>query len=51
MERMKTTMILPKELWRRAKIRAMDEGTDLSGVVIVALEAYLKTKPGKEGRR
>jgi len=47
MERMKTTMILPKALWKRAKIRAMDDSTDLSGVVIAALETYLKGKGGK----
>ena len=44
-------MILPRKLWKRAKVRAMDDGTDLSGVVIAALEAHLKTKQGKEKRR
>ena len=51
MERMKTTMILPKDLWKRAKIRAMDDGIDLSGVVIAALEIYLKSKTRKGGRQ
>ena len=51
MEKMKTTMILPRELWKRAKVRAMDDGTDLSGIVIEALEAYLKAKPRKEVQR
>jgi hypothetical protein len=47
----KTTVELPEEIWRAAKIRAMDERTDFRSVVIVALEAYLKTKAkkGKEG--
>ena len=47
MERMKTTMILPRDLWKAAKVRAMDDGIDLSGVVIAALETYLKGKGGK----
>ncbi len=47
----KTTIDLPESLWRAAKIRAMDERTDLRRVVIAALEGYLKTKPRKEGGR
>ena len=46
----KTTVDLPESLWRAAKIRAMDERTDLRSVIIAALEAYLKTKPKKEGK-
>lgn len=38
----KTTVDLPQELWRAAKIRAMDEHTDLRSVVIAALGAYLQ---------
>lgn len=37
----KTTVELPGELWRSAKIRAMDERVDLRTVLIRALEAYL----------
>ena len=40
----KTTVDLPAELWRMTKIRAMDERTDLRGVIIGALQAYLKKK-------
>ncbi len=40
----KTTVDLPGELWRRAKIRAMDDRTDLRSIVIAALEAYLKPR-------
>lgn len=47
----KTTVDLPEPLWRAAKLRAMDERTDLRAVVIAALEAYLKTKRKKEGGR
>lgn len=42
---MKTTVDLPEDLWRKAKVRAMDERKDLRQVIIVALEAYLKSKP------
>jgi hypothetical protein len=41
----KTTVDLPQELWRAAKIRAMDDHTDLRSVVIAALRVYLRT-PG-----
>jgi hypothetical protein len=37
----KTTVELPGELWRAAKIRAMDERSDLRSVLIRALEEYL----------
>ncbi|HEX4913908.1 MAG TPA: hypothetical protein VFV51_08115 [Vicinamibacterales bacterium] len=39
---MKTTVELPGELWRAAKIRAMDERADLRTVLIRALESYLR---------
>jgi hypothetical protein len=38
----KTTVELPQELWRAAKIRAMDDHTDLRSVVIAALRTYLQ---------
>jgi len=41
----KTTIDLPQALWRAAKVRALDEGSDLRSVVIKALAAYLKIKP------
>ena len=47
----KTTVDLPQSLWREAKIRALDEGTDFRRVVIAALESYLKTKPEKGGSK
>jgi hypothetical protein len=37
----KTTVELPGELWRAAKIRAMDERSDLRTILIHALEDYL----------
>jgi len=47
----KTTVDMPEDLWKATKIRAVEEGSDLRAVVIAALEAYLKTKPRKEGSR
>lgn len=38
----KTTVELPGELWRAAKIRAMDDRADLRTVLIRALERYLR---------
>jgi hypothetical protein len=37
----KTTVELPGDLWREAKIRAMDDRVDLRTVFIRALEGYL----------
>jgi hypothetical protein len=47
----RTTLELPEELWRQAKVRALDEG-DLRTVMIRALEEYLAraTKPKKGGK-
>ena len=37
----KTSVALPRELWKLAHLRALDEGRDLQDVVASALEAYL----------
>ena len=37
----KTTMVLPRDLWKLAKIRAAEDESHLSKVVVKALEAYL----------
>jgi hypothetical protein len=39
----RSTIEFPPRLWRQAKIRAMDEGTDFRTVVLKALRAYLAT--------
>ncbi len=46
----KTTVELPEDLWRAAKVRAMDDRADLRSVIIAALEAYLKGKKRESGR-
>jgi hypothetical protein len=46
----KTTVDLPAALWRRAKIAAMDERSDLRDIIIRALEVYL-ARAHKEGSR
>jgi hypothetical protein len=43
----KTTIALPEALWRAAKIRAMDDRTDLRSVLIAALERYLAHDPSQ----
>jgi predicted HicB family RNase H-like nuclease len=43
----KTTVDLPQELWRAAKVRAIEEGADLRRIIIAALNQYLKRKPLK----
>lgn len=47
----KTTVEPPEPLWRDAKIRAIDQGSDLPAVVIAALELYLNSKPRREDSR
>jgi hypothetical protein len=44
----KTTVELPGDLWRAAKIRAMDERSDLRTVLIRALEQYLGQGSGNQ---
>ncbi len=45
----RTTLELPEELWRQAKVRAIDEG-DLRTVMIRALEEYLsRSAKAKKG--
>jgi hypothetical protein len=49
-ETVKTSVKLPKALWREASVRAIDEGRDLQDVVAAALELYLKgTKRQAQG--
>ena len=41
-ETVKTSIKLPRVLWQAAHVRAMEERTDLAGIVRKALEQYLK---------
>jgi hypothetical protein len=50
-EPIKTSIELPGDLWREAKIRAMDDRVDLRTVMIRALEAYLGVTPRAITRR
>ena len=43
----KTTLLMPEELWKRAKIRAMEEHRDLRDLLLEGLELVLKRKGGK----
>jgi hypothetical protein len=45
----KTSIKLPRVLWREASVRAIDEGCDLQDVVKAALELYLKGKRQAQG--
>ncbi|NOU08628.1 MAG: hypothetical protein HOO98_01215 [Nitrospira sp.] len=40
----KTTVELERSLWRAVKVRAVDEGTDLRGIIVLALQQYLAKK-------
>ncbi len=37
----KTTLLMPEALWRRAKIRAMEERRDLKDLLLEGLELVL----------
>ncbi len=47
-QRLKTTVVLPRDLWKRARIEAVEEESDLSTLIAKAIEAYLKSKHRKE---
>ncbi len=47
----KTTVELPADLWRAAKIRAMDERLDLRSVLILALERFLQLPESRASMR
>lgn len=47
----RTSLDLPLALWKRAKVRAVGEGTDFRSLVIRALEGYLGAKVPKKGGR
>lgn len=40
--KVKTSVALPRELWKAAHMRALDESRDLQDVIAAALAAYLK---------
>lgn len=47
----RTSITLPEELWKAAKIRAVEDHErtpDLGTVIIAALEAYLGRKKGRK---
>jgi hypothetical protein len=46
---MKTSVDIPDHLWRAAKHLAIEKGTDLKGIIVLALEKYLKVKAEKNG--
>ncbi len=51
MEDIKTSFILPKDLWKSAKVRAAEEGISLGELVRKAIEDILTKKESKKGAR
>jgi hypothetical protein len=43
-ESLKTSFSISRQLWRRAKVRALDEGIELQELISRALELYLERK-------
>jgi hypothetical protein len=50
-ESKRTSLDLPLSLWKRVKVRAVEENRDFRSLVIRALEDYLGVKPPRGGRR
>jgi hypothetical protein len=50
-DKIKTTIVLPRALRRRAKVRASQEERDLSDIIAELLTAYLKTPITREDGR
>lgn len=46
MSMVKTTLLMPEDLWRRAKVRALEEKCDLRDLLIEGLELVLKRPKG-----
>jgi len=44
-ESLKTSFSISKQLWRRAKVRALDESIELQELISKAIELYLERKP------
>ncbi len=42
MKKFKTTLYVPEELWKRAKIRAIELDIDATDLVTAAIEQFLK---------
>lgn len=51
MEKFRTTVYLPPELHRRAKIAAIEKKITLSDLVVLALAAYLEGEEARHGKR
>jgi hypothetical protein len=47
----RTSLDLPVSLWKRVKVRAVEENTEFRRIVIEALEAYLAKGAKKGGSR
>lgn len=45
----RTSLDLPLALWKRARVKAFEEGTDFRSFVIRALEQYLGARGRKSG--
>jgi predicted DNA-binding protein len=48
-EKIKTSIKLPAGLWKRLRLRSIEEGRDAQDIVAELIEAYLR-KPRKGGR-
>jgi hypothetical protein len=44
----KATVILPEELWRRVRLRALYQSTSANQLVVDAIRTMLRTKPTDE---
>ena len=50
-DRVRTTVTFDRDLWKRVKIRAVEDDCDFNSVVTQAVEIYIKAKRKKGGER
>jgi hypothetical protein len=46
----KATIHMPATLWHQIRLRALDERTSATKLVVQAIEAWLKVRPPKSGK-
>jgi len=46
-ETIKTSVKLPRTLWKRARMQAIEDDTELQVIITKALEDYLRKRTGK----
>ena len=49
--KIKTSLVLPEDLWIRVKVAAAEERTEMSTIIAQLVERYLQERDRRKGRR